>query len=248
VAFWRARSRVATDARSSPLARVLRSVELVLVLSGVALLVVYAGARIHAVVGRAEALEAFEVAQSLRATEVSPAVEPGAPADVPATLQPTKTPDQSLWGENRREAYGASLGAKVGAPLGVLTIPKIDLSVPIFEGTGEIVLNRGVGRIEGTAKVGQRGNLGIAGHRDGFFRGLKDIAVGDAVDLRTLDGTVRYRVTELLIVEPSDVYVLDPTDHATLTLVTCYPFYFVGDAPQRFIVKAVPQDSPRASG
>ena len=121
----------------------------------------------------------------------------------------------------------------------MLTIPAIKLEVPIFDGTSEIALNRGLGRIEGTAGVGAAGNLGLAGHRDGFFRGLKDVQVGDAIDVESLEGTTRYRITELSIVEPTDVYVHAPTDSATLTLLTCYPFYFVGDAPQRYIVKGV---------
>jgi sortase A len=152
-------------------------------------------------------------------------------------------PDQTLWGQSRIAAYRTSLTANVGAPLGVLAIPKIDLRVPVFDGTADMTLNRGIGRIEGTAAIGTSGNLGLAGHRDGFFRGLKDIVVGDAIDLRSRNANVRYRVTEILIVEPTDVYVLDPTDHATLTLVTCYPFYFVGSAPQRYIVKAEAQEA-----
>jgi sortase A len=100
-------------------------------------------------------------------------------------------------------------------------------------------LNRGIGRIEGTAHVGAAGNLGLAAHRDGFFRGLKDVQVGDAIDVESLEGTMHYRITELAIVEPTDVHVLAPTDTATLTLVTCYPFYFIGEAPQRFIVKGI---------
>ena len=121
----------------------------------------------------------------------------------------------------------------------MLTIPSIELEAPIFDGTSELTLNRGIGRIEGTADVGAAGNLGLAGHRDGFFRGLKDVEVGDTINVESLDGTTRYRITELSIVEPSDVHVLAPTDTATLTLVTCYPFYFIGEAPQRYIVKGV---------
>jgi sortase A len=159
-------------------------------------------------------------------------------------------PDQTLWGESRIAAYRTSLTANLGTPLGIVVIPKIELQVPLFDGTDDSTLNRGVGRIEGTAAVGASGNLGIAGHRDGFFRGLKDIVVGDAIDVRSLAATVRYRVTEILIVEPTDVYVLDATDHATLTLVTCYPFYFVGSAAQRYIVKATAEtlDLPASTG
>ena len=93
--------------------------------------------------------------------------------------------------------------------------------------------------IEGTALPGTDGNSGIAGHRDGFFRGLKDIAARDAIELETIEGKQMYRVERTWIVEPADVSVLDPTPVRSLTLVTCYPFYFVGSAPQRFIVRAV---------
>jgi sortase A len=99
-------------------------------------------------------------------------------------------------------------------------------------------MNRGVGRIRGTAQLDVEGNLGIAGHRDGFFRGLKDVAVGDRIELQTTGGLTTYSVDSILIVDPDDVFVLDPTTDQTITLVTCYPFYYVGHAPKRFIVKA----------
>src|SRR6185503_10765300 len=100
-------------------------------------------------------------------------------------------------------------------------------------------LDRAVGYIEGTAQPGTDGNLGIAGHRDGFFRGLKDITAGDAIELDTIQGTDVYRVERTWVVGPEEVSVLDPTSERALTLVTCYPFYFIGSAPQRFIVRAV---------
>jgi len=91
------------------------------------------------------------------------------------------------------------------------------------------------------------GNLGIAGHRDSFFRGLKDIAAGDLIELATPHETTVYRIERTSVVAPEDVYVLDPTSTRVLTLVTCYPFYFVGPAPQRFIVRAVEVDQPIVS-
>jgi sortase A len=111
------------------------------------------------------------------------------------------------------------------------------------------VLNRGAGWIEGTAGLGSSGNVGVAGHRDGFFRGLKDINEGDAIEIATIDGSLTYKVSEIMIVEPKDVYVLEPTPDPSVTLVTCYPFYFVGNAPQRYIVRAVLEDGqPLMSG
>ncbi len=108
----------------------------------------------------------------------------------------------------------------------------------LVEGTDELTLNRAVGHIEGTALPGESGNVGIAGHRDGFFRGLQHLELGDALSLTTLAGVAHYRVAKLEVVEPSQVDVLAPTEHDGLTLVTCYPFYYVGNAPQRFIVHA----------
>jgi sortase A len=121
----------------------------------------------------------------------------------------------------------------------VLRIPKIRLEVPVLPGTDDHTLDRAAGHIEDTAQPGMDGNSGIAGHRDGFFRGLKDITPGDVIELDTLQGTDVYRVERTWVVKPEDVSVLDPTPTPALTLVTCYPFYFVGSAPERFIVRAV---------
>jgi sortase A len=220
------------------LAAALRPLQWALLASGATLLLTFGAVRLHSAVGGMQALEAFAVAEAQAARQTAALAADGGAA--PATLELARLgePDQSLWGKARIAAYRA-LGPITEPPLGVLAIPDLELEVPIFVGTDEVALNRGVGHIEGTADVGRPGNVGLAGHRDGFFRPLKDIKNGDLIEVRSLEGTTRYRVSELLIVEPADVYVLDPTADATLTLVTCYPFYFVGNAPQRFIVKAV---------
>jgi sortase A len=114
----------------------------------------------------------------------------------------------------------------------------LDIRAPVFEGTDEWELNRGLGWIQGTASPGEAGNVGIAGHRDGFFRALKDVRVGDDIELLTLRRAASYTVDAIEIVTPDNVGVLRPRGAPSLTLVTCYPFYFVGDAPQRFIVHA----------
>jgi len=215
----------------------LRLLQWSLLAAGTTLLVVYAVAQVDAVRGRDDALEAFATARSERAADAAQQTETVAAGPAYAA-----EPDQSLWGKARIAAYRASLGSQRDPPLGVLTISSVELVAPIIEGTGELALNRGIGRIEGTADVGAPGNLGLAAHRDGFFRALKDVKVGDTVSVESLDGAIRYRVTELLVVEPTDVHVLAPTDAATLTLVTCYPFYFIGEAPQRYIVKGVAED------
>jgi sortase A len=144
----------------------------------------------------------------------------------------------SLWSEQRIAAYEDSLTEHLALPLATLRISKVHLEVPVLDGTGQLVLNRGVGHIDGTVLPGKDGNIGIAGHRDGFFRALKDVGLGDAIELETKDRTDTYRVTKIVIVDPDNVSVLRSRSVPTLTLVTCYPFYFIGSAPQRYIVEA----------
>lgn len=156
--------------------------------------------------------------------------------------------DYSLWSEQRIKAYKSSLSKRMD-PLAVLKIPKLRLEAPVLEGTDDLTLNRGVGRIPGTALPGQFGNIGIAGHRDGFFRPLKDIAKGDTIELVTLRGTDIYVVDKIYITQPEDVSVLRAGPKPELTLVTCYPFYYAGSAPQRYIVQALrKQEAKPAAG
>jgi LPXTG-site transpeptidase (sortase) family protein len=152
--------------------------------------------------------------------------------------------DQTLWSAERVRAHSAALeldstGTDLRPPIeGVLRVPTLDLEVVVYEGSGERALDRGAGRIDGTPPLGSAGNVGIAAHRDGFFRSLKDIEVGDEILVELARETLRYEVVKILIVKPEDTWVLAPTDEPTLTLVTCYPFYFVGPAPERFIAQA----------
>ena len=125
-----------------------------------------------------------------------------------------------------------------GTVVGRLSIPSLGLSTTVLEGTDDETMRRGSGHIEDTPFPGEPGNVGIAGHRDTVFRPLKRVKAGDALELTTADRVYRYRITNAFIVDPQDVYVLDPTDRPTLTLVTCYPFEFIGHAPRRFIVQA----------
>lgn len=153
-------------------------------------------------------------------------------------------PDYSLWSEQRVSDYLAGNALRDDPPLAILSIDKLDLKVPVYNGTDEINLNRGAGRIKGTARIDAVGNLGIAGHRDGFFRVLKDVEVGDSIDMLTYQGNKEFVVSSITIVDPTDVSVLAPTDESTITLVTCYPFYYVGHAPKRYIVKGQLLSSP----
>jgi len=119
-----------------------------------------------------------------------------------------------------------------------LEIPSVRLATTVLEGTDDGTLSRGSGHIEDTPFPGRAGNVGIAGHRDTVFRPLRHIRLGDEMNLTTADRVYHYKISKTLIVTPDDVYVLDPTERPTLTLVTCYPFDFIGHAPRRFIVQA----------
>lgn len=167
--------------------------------------------------------------------------------ELKATQDRIVAPDLTLWSPQRIAAWQNTLALPRAVPLAVLRIPRIHLEVPVLDGTDEVTLNRGAGHIEETARPGTAGNSGIAGHRDGFFRGLKDVAIGDAIELETLQEKQIYRIEQSWVVNPEDVWVLDSTPAQSITLVTCYPFYFVGSAPERYIVRAVraePGDVP----
>ena len=125
-----------------------------------------------------------------------------------------------------------------GETVGRIEIPRLGVSAIIKAGTDARTLQLAVGHIPGTALPGDVGNVGLAAHRDTFFRRLRDIVSDDEIRLTTPDGSYTYRVARTDIVEPRDVWVLDPTEYPALTLVTCYPFSYVGSAPQRFIVRA----------
>jgi sortase A len=206
-------------------------IELVLLAAGLSLLAVWGAARFHGAVSSKTAIAQFEAAE---------------PEDL-ANHALSSNVDFSLWSPKRIAAYQDSLARKSDLPLAILRIPKINLEVPVFNDTDDLTLNRGVGRILGTARVGEPGNLGIAGHRDGFFRGLQSIGEGDVVELVQQRRTVRYVVHEIRIVTPEDTSVLNPKEVPAVTLVTCFPFYFVGHAPKRYIVTAL-LESARESG
>jgi len=231
--------------------------------TGVLLLAVWAGAWLHRAINQEQDIAAFEAARQQAATQSAgrsdppPAAGdaagaarqgsswyPALPPNPDYAMLDATAPDQSLWSPARVEHYQASLEVDTRLPEALLRIPQLDLVVPVLTGTDEVTLNRAVGRIPGTARIGQAGNLGIAGHRDGFFRGLKDIGAGARIELITLHETQNYRISDIWIVDPDDISVLQPTDEPSITLVTCYPFYFVGHAPQRYIVRAVLTEEP----
>ncbi len=124
----------------------------------------------------------------------------------------------------------------------MLKIERLNVEAPIYVGTDRLTLDRGVGLVKGTAYPDEVGNIGLSGHRDSFFRPLKDIKLGDKIEMRTLEGVQDFEVTNISIVDALDVSVLDSTDTTVLTLITCHPFYYVGFAPDRYIVRATPVD------
>jgi len=141
---------------------------------------------------------------------------------------------------NRDDSASSSASANKGDPnlIGRLIVPRLKLSVMVRNGVDAKTLRRAAGRIPGTARPGESGNLGIAGHRDSFFRGLRDVHKNDHIRLTTLDASYEYQVDSIQIVRPQDVSVLKDPGHSALTLVTCYPFDFIGSAPKRYIVHA----------
>jgi len=224
--------------------RRLNFVELLAWTVGAALIAIWVAYKVHASWGSRADIRKFEQAKAaLKGTDSATPPPPKA-IDLEPTHQQQKTltatvqVDYSLWADGRIKEYEESLHADLEAPQALFRIQKLNLEVAVLEGTSDLVLNRGVGRIEGTAQIGEVGNIGIAGHRDGFFRGLKDIETGDTMELETLTGTQRFEIDKISIVSPEDVYVLAPTEDSRITLVTCYPFYFVGKAPLRYIVHA----------
>ena len=215
----------------------MRFIEHALLVLGILLLMMFSLAHIHRLIMFRADMNTFEGKQfgapeGRRKGEQVARIEKEV-----AGLDQTQSADSSLWSPQRAKLYQASLGTSAET-LAVLRIPRLHLEAPVLEGTDALTLNRGVGRIVGTSRPGQGGNVGIAGHRDGFFRPLKDINAGDVIELVRRSRTDTYAVDRIWITSPTDVSVLRPRKNPTLTLVTCYPFYYVGPAPKRYIVEA----------
>jgi sortase A len=150
--------------------------------------------------------------------------------------------EQAAVFERQARAQIAPGVVKLGGLVGMLDVPRLQYSTPVIEGDDTGTLKRAVGHLPDTPMPWDMGNSAIAGHRDGLFRPLKDVKIGDEIRFRTTRDEYRYRVTKTAIVMPDDLSVLEPqSDPATLTLITCYPFYYVGSAPKRFVVHAARQ-------
>jgi LPXTG-site transpeptidase (sortase) family protein len=208
---------------------VFRSGEIASYLAGVALTGFFVVQLAQGEVERQVAISSFE--QQLPA-------QPDAADGAAVAFEETGEPDTSLWAPGRVADYKASLSQELPPVLGVLEVPTVGLKVPVYQTSSELVMDRAAGVIDGMAYPHEGGNIGISGHRDGYFRVLKDIEVGDPIVLQTLEGEKRFRIDATHIVEKTDTRLLKDTRDQTVTLVTCYPFYFVGHAPQRFIVTA----------
>ena len=214
----------------------LRFCELAFITLGVALLAIYAFFRMHGWLF--QAYDSWSFDQVLKDHEAATARLPGSEQSTPNVETEPETPNYRDWAPTRVLAHEKSLKRELRGIVGRLLIPAVNLNVMVLEGTDRWTLNRAAGHIEGTALPGRTGNVGISAHRDGYFRNLGHIARGDEISILTPEKTYTYAVESTHIVNPGDIEVLAPSDQPVLTLVTCFPFYFVGDAPQRFIVKA----------
>lgn len=229
---------------------------------GTLLVVAYFGARAYGEIERRLAVSTFGQAQGpvlsqtrpqLRSQPVPAKARKRAAAEISGESRaigsesPSADPggERANWSASRIRAFqtvAAERNESSAPPAALLRIRRVGLEVPVYAEASERNLNRGAGLIAGTSAPQGDGNTGIAAHRDGYFRVLADVVVGDVLDLETHSGQRRYRVTELSVVEPADLSPLDATDVPAITLVTCYPFYFAGPAPQRYIVRAVAVD------
>jgi sortase A len=126
----------------------------------------------------------------------------------------------------------------IGGVIGEIEVPRLGLKAMVVQGDSDKLLRRAVGHLPETALPGEPGNIALAGHRDGLFRPLRNVRPGDTITLRTSNSEFHYQVEWTAVVPPNAVRMIQPTSEPALTLVTCYPFYFVGAAPDRFVVRA----------
>ena len=201
-----------------PPRRGLRLLERLLLIVGIACLAYYGYVSAEAALYQAYETRELDAILTSVPQSAEPLVESPPPASVPSAPSP--------------------LPRRADGMVGRLEIPRLNVAAIIRAGSDARTLRLAIGHIKGTALPGEVGNVGLAAHRDTFFRRLGEIRAGDDIRLVTPDGTFVYQVASTQVVEPTEVSVLDPTEQPALTLVTCYPFRYVGSAPQRFIVRA----------
>lgn len=223
-----------------PVSLLYRGVEMFCWGLGLALLSYALLIKIHEAQASEAGLQAFALAAAADAPAVSevPPTATEANADNLLDEGELQGVDQSLWSKKRIAQFADIHKTVKETPLAVLRIDDLKILVPIYEGTSEFNLNRGAGWVEETAPVDGRGNIAIAAHRDSFFRALKDAKKGQKMTLQTLQGTRHFTLSNIQIISQAETSVLEPSSSSKLTLVTCYPFYHVGSAPQRYIVTA----------
>lgn len=156
-----------------------------------------------------------------------------------ASFRSVTDPDARLWSASRRQSWQRAPQPSADELIGVLVIRSLKIEAPLYADTSELHLNRGVGLIAHTARPEEGGNVGIAGHRDGFFRTLEAIEQGSTIEVMTRSASYHYQVASVEIVERNNAALLQRSDRPMVTLVTCHPFYFVGTAPNRFVVRGV---------
>lgn len=245
----------------------LRSMEVAGWIVGIMLLVLYFGARFGGEVERRQAIALFSTqasgahevptressAQAFRVVDLPvPPLPPAATGQHTTSTGSSSTgssgrllaaipADMQHWSPGRIQQFEATQKAGMmadGSPVALLRIARVQLEVPVYAELNERNLNRGAALVAGTAEPDSDGNVAIAAHRDGYFRALQKVAVGDVIDIELHTRKRAYRVTGISIVAPTDLWPLEVTGEAALTLVTCYPFHFLGSAPQRYIVRA----------
>ena len=200
---------------------------------GLFLVLLWLAATLWSEVGHRSALAAFDQSR----IGVALAAPPGTDAPAHAGLEHAP-PDQSAWSAERIRQYAEARWDVPLTPEAVIRIRSLDLEVPVFPGASEANMTRGAGRITGSPRFGEPGNVSVSSHRDGYFRKLERIRVGDEIVVDTRAATYVYVVAEIRVTDPADTVVLWPGDVPELTLVTCYPFDFIGRAPQRYVVRA----------
>jgi sortase A len=201
---------------------------------GLALVLTWLASTLLAEFGHRWALATFEQARS----GVALAAPPASGGSLQQSGLIYAPPDQSVWSAERIRRYAEESLDVPLTPEAVIRIRSLGLEVPVFPGATEASMTRGAGRITGSPRFGEPGNVSVSSHRDGYFRRLKDVRVGDEIVVDTHSASYRYVVAEIRVTDPTDTVVLWPGDVPELTLVTCYPFDFIGRAPQRYVVRA----------
>lgn len=202
---------------------------------GFVLLAVFLAAYVHRMVMVRAGMKSFEDAKRQAASSTDSGETETSSGEAVSSSSENNTASPAFDGQARAAASARRASA---VPLAILRIPSIHLDVPVLGSTDNITLNGGVGRIAGTAAPGQKGNIGIAGHRDSFFQNLKEVNRGDEIELETTTASEIYIVDNILVTGEDDLSILRPRGSQSLTLVTCYPFHYVGPAPRRFVVQA----------